>query len=261
MPSTYERRIALLQTGYSNGPGDWNEVAVGSNVAFRTNERVGLLFSFQTTGSASDIGAGFTVDSSMTPPRGLDAPIVVEFGTFPLDITITSLAITYDVLLDTDPACGLFSASDTPDDRTTTTLITGANLLPGGGAEDQTLTDAVAATVRALVTGRAHWNGRLAVILEPTSGGPAELHEMDDVLWSVTLMQSFTGLAGGPAGRGVRAVRDGRFGMGAFTGELQRDGDNPSLWVRGHDYDPEDEIANYRPKPGEGAVDDEVADL
>jgi hypothetical protein len=49
--------------------------------------------------------------------------------------------------------------------------------------------------------------------------------------------------------------------MPALSTELVRDGDNPSLWVRGHDVDPEDEVATYRRRSGEGSTDDGIQDL
>ena len=49
--------------------------------------------------------------------------------------------------------------------------------------------------------------------------------------------------------------------MPALNTELVRDGDQPNLWVRPWDSDPFDEPNTYRPRPGEGTVDDEIGDL
>lgn len=257
MPDTYTRRIALSQTGYSSGVGNWTTVAVGTNIPFTTSSRVALVFNFQTPG-ASDVGSPFDLSSGMTPPRALDAPLVVSLGTFPLDLTAASTTLTYDVLLVTEPALADFSAASGPYDRATTTLVTGRTLAAADGSVAQTFTTAAADLLRAHAAGRASWNGKLGVLLEATSGGPAELEAMNLVLWTMTLMQSFTGLQGGPSGPGVRAVRDGRFGFGAFNTQLQRDGDNPALYVRAHDVDPEDPAKTYRPRPGEGSYDDGI---
>lgn len=72
----------------------------------------------------------------------------------------------------------------------------------------------------------------------------------------------FSGCAGpgwGVGGR-VRAVRDHRFGMPILSNKLIRDGDNPGLWVRASDWDPEDPPNEYVPDPLEGVVDDEIGE-
>ena len=118
--------------------------------------------------------------------------------------------------------------------------------------------------LRALVTSRAAWSGRLALSLRQTLGNPLEI--VAPSVSPVTLVTAqdlvfFSGLIGGPIGPGVRVVRDGRFAMPAFSNQLVSDGDQHGLFVRAGDWDPEDETASYRPRPGEGSINDEVPDL
>jgi hypothetical protein len=117
--------------------------------------------------------------------------------------------------------------------------------------------------VRAHVTSRSTWSGRLALSIRQTSGSNLQLRAPDSSPVELLTTQElfFTGLAGGPTGPRIRAVRDGRFAMPAFNTELIRDGDQPNLWVRPSDWDPEDEPARYRPRPGEGTVDDDIPNL
>lgn len=123
--------------------------------------------------------------------------------------------------------------------------------------------------VRALVTSRGYWNGTIAFSFRvPDTVVSTEIVLSDNgvapnaaaLVTTQSAVPFFSGLAGGPAGK-VRAVRDGRFGMGVMSTELMRDGDQPSLWVRDFDVDPEDPDATYRPKPGEGTTDDEIPNL
>ena len=116
--------------------------------------------------------------------------------------------------------------------------------------------------VRARVTQSARWTGRLAISLRGLGANTLRVSNGPTMPATLTTTQElfFLGMTGGPDGK-VRAVRDGRYGMPAWNTELVRDGDNPGLWVRPWDSDPEDEAATYRPKPGEGTVDDEIGNL
>ena len=116
--------------------------------------------------------------------------------------------------------------------------------------------------VRARVTSRVAWAGRLAISLRLLSGSALAIASAGQPapVMSTTQELFFAGLAGGPASK-VRAVRDGRFAMPAMATDLVRDGDQPGMFVRAFDFDPEDEEATYRPRPGEGTVDDDVSNL
>jgi hypothetical protein len=118
--------------------------------------------------------------------------------------------------------------------------------------------------VRAFVTSRARWTGRIAFVMQHTDvvdlGFFLGNSPTTPLTATVTQELFFAGLVGGPSGK-ARAVRDGRFAMPAFNHELVRDGDNPGLWVRSFDADPDDPETKYRPRPGEGSVDDEIPDL
>lgn len=127
---------------------------------------------------------------------------------------------------------------------------------------DFVFTAELATQARALITSRAFWSGRFAVSVRAVGANTIRMSNGEpggDPLLLVTIQESlfFSGLAGGPSGK-VRAVRDGRFGMPALNTELVRDGDNPGLWVRPFDWDPEDPEQTYRPRPGEGTVDDKI---
>lgn len=112
------------------------------------------------------------------------------------------------------------------------------------------------------VVGQANWTGRLAVSLR--TGGDDGIFRVANNPGQPLLVSTsqttpfFTGLRGGPHGGPHRYVRDHRFGMPALNTQLVQDGDNPALWVRPNDWDPEDEPARYRPRPGEGTVNDKI---
>ena len=107
------------------------------------------------------------------------------------------------------------------------------------------------------VWGLADWTGHVHVGVECNNAALVS-PRITSASLSVDWRPFFSGLAGGPTGGGIRAVRDGRFGMPAWNRDLIRDGDNPGLWVRSEDFDPEDEEQTYRPRPGEGTVDDGI---
>jgi len=101
------------------------------------------------------------------------------------------------------------------------------------------------------------FRGRIAVAIHINATGLG-LNRVDSASLTMTWEPFFQGLIGGPHGGRHRFVRDARFGMPALNTELIRDGDQPSLWVRPGDSDPEDEPRRYRPRPGEGTVDDDI---
>ena len=119
--------------------------------------------------------------------------------------------------------------------------------------------------MRAHVVCSSRWNGRMAVSVrnvDPVITAALRLfHPGATQLAIATTSQEnqwFSGLQGGPYGGRARYVRDSRFGMPALNTELVRDGDQPGLWVRPWDSDPEDEPTRYRPRPGEGTVNDDI---
>lgn len=146
------------------------------------------------------------------------------------------------------------------------TLTATTQLTPAQATVTFTFGEAALTALRTFVTCRGYWNGRLALSVRNITGGATAIR-----LFSVgtnitaTLTASgespWRGLVGGPLAPRTRWVRDYRYGMPALNGELVRDGDNPGLWVRAWDADPEDPPATYRPRPGEGTVDDDIGSL
>ena len=125
------------------------------------------------------------------------------------------------------------------------------------------LTTAAMDLVRAHTTGRANWSGRIALSLRAVGASTFRVHNYTANLVSAVTSQEnfFSGLAGGPTGSRVRAVRDGRFGMAAFSTDLVEDGELLGVWVRPEDYDPEvEDTTRYRQRPGEGTRDDQIPD-
>lgn len=121
------------------------------------------------------------------------------------------------------------------------------------------------ATIRALYLSSTRWNGKLCLSLQNVVAGQALTFNSNESAGGGPVLSSietnfFAGLAGGPTGPRQRFVRDQRFGMPALNTELVQDG-VVGMWVRPEDADPEDLPATYRPKPGEGSVDDEVPNL
>lgn len=118
--------------------------------------------------------------------------------------------------------------------------------------------------LRMLYLGSSRWSGRLALSIANSGfGGPFTFNSNEGAGGpTLTSVETpfWNGLTGAGS-KGERMVRDGRFGMPATNRELVRDGDNKGLWVRPTDGDPEDEQQTYRPKPGEGTVDDTVPNL
>lgn len=146
-----------------------------------------------------------------------------------------------------------------------TFTLTGLPIFPLPGIMFSFVLSAASTTlIRAHVTSRSNWDGRVAFSFRAAGANAFEIQNFtpNGLAAAVTSQESifFSGLAGGPPTR-ARAVRDGRYGMPALSTELIRDGDNPGLFVRPFDWDPEDKEATYRPRPGEGSIDDEISDL
>lgn len=140
----------------------------------------------------------------------------------------------------------------------------------------QPLTQAITTTLslgalealRSYTTSRSNWSGKLALSFRANNAtitanirlfhpGP-----QGDLAQAVTTQAAFfSGLVSTVGGGRRRVVRDHRYAMPAMNSELVRDGDQPGLWVRPWDADPEDEPNTYRPRPGEGTVDDPIGDL
>lgn len=202
--------------------------------------------------------------------RSLDAPVLLTF-VLSVDANRGVAAPTPSVIevgLVPDPQPANYSDALLPWTRNEVSLGSftfTVSVTPLFDRVSLTLSSAAILSCRTLVMSRARWNGRVALSFR-ASTGPIRFWQ-NGVLGTspaaITTTDSpfFSGLAGGPYGGHVRAVRDSRFGMAAFHTELVPDGDQPSLYVRPFDVDPEDEEAKYRPRPGEGTRDDKVPDL
>jgi len=269
----YTRRIARSQVGSSTGAGNWTTIVQGPILSVFTLQiprRFGFVWDLQVTrAGVPDVGSPFNLHSGLTPPRGLDPPRLVDAGSVGPFIMTPVNGVTVNLLVVNQPQFTQFSPTDNPFELPTQTLTTGL-ALPAGGSTTYTFTTANEEFLRAMMAS-AWWAGRFGFILEvatltPDPGNPAFLNdplpgEANEILWSpVQLLAFFTGLAGGPSGK-VRAVRDSRYAMPALNTELIRDGDNPALWVRPFDWDPDDPEQTYRPRPGEGTIEDEIPDL
>lgn len=196
--------------------------------------------------------ASFSVDAN----RGLGAgtPAFIEIGVVP------------------DPQPANFSNSRIPwslGEVSLGTFSIASDITPLFTRETIAFTTQMATLVRAHVTSRSSWNGKVAFSFR--GNNPADLTStirffhpgLAGLASSLVTSQDlfFGGLVGGPFGGPVRVQRDGRYAMPAWSGQLVEDGDQPGLWVRPFDADPEDPTDEYRPRPGEGSIDDEVPDL
>ena len=120
-------------------------------------------------------------------------------------------------------------------------------------------------TIRMRSLGSSLWNGKLCLSFKNLGVGQVLIfNSMESVgggpVLSAVETSFFAGLIGGPTGPRQRFVRDQRFGFPALNTEVVQDG-VVGMWVRPDDRDPEDLPATYRPKSGEGSVDDEVPNL
>jgi hypothetical protein len=187
--------------------------------------------------------------------RILEGPIVstAALTSTATPVAGTSWSLQAGLVPDATPAD--FSTAALPwarDEVDLGTLELGA--LVGATVVTITFTTEQMELLRAHVTSRSTWDGKVAISLR-NLGDSVTLTP-----FSVATTQDrfFSGLEGGPYGGKHRFVRDHRFGMPLLNTQLVRDGDERSLWVRADDSDPEDEIADYRPRTGEGSTDDGI---
>lgn len=245
--------ITLEQAGSSIG-GIWTEATVAdpTPITVQVGGLIGLVYNVRLAG-----GIPFNMTSAFTPARALDPPIWVSAGTLTL-VNQSATGGFVDVFLVPDPSPDLFSNGNPPT-LTGATLLSEDTLLGTIAAPPDTIAivlDADANTsIRAQVTSKTDWTGRVAFVLDWTVGLASTLTVS---LTDTILQRFFSGLAGGPYGGPIRVLRDGRYAMPALSGQLVEDGDQPNLWVRSFDADPDDPEQEYRPRPGEGTVNDKV---
>jgi hypothetical protein len=198
--------------------------------------------------------------------RILDGPVLSTFlfHLYTRVFVITPGPWNMEIGLVPDPQPEDFSTVLLPWERDEVSLgvleIPGPPLADIAGVTQETLT-LDAALIRAHVTSRSRWNGRVAFSFRiPVGSEDFQIRNRPAFPFEAVTTQDafFRGFRGGPSGARQRFVRDSRYGMPALNTELVRDGDNSGLWVRPWDSDPEDEPARYRPRPGEGTVDDDI---
>ncbi len=255
-----------VQWGVATG-GLWSEITPHDttgdlSILEGTSNRAGLVFDattdqtlrFQTVGSRSYI---------------LDGPIVV---TCPLRLHVTRVggsvspwAVEVGMVPEAVP--DPYSNTALPWGRGEVSLgVFDLGVVPELPNTLQVTLALDALLVRARCTSQEGWTGRVALsIRQSGSGGVVRLKNGPSyAVEALTTQQDWWNGCAGPGwgvrGR-VRAVRDGRFGLPALSTQLRRDGDNPGLWVRGTDWDPEDPSTQYVPDPKEGVVDDEIPNL
>lgn len=246
-----------LQWGVSAG-GAWSDLA--------SDDLTGDL-TLQT--GASEGGAVFDASSFQTlrtqSGRVLDGPVFtgasLSFFTTRIGASAGPWSLEIGVVPEGDPA--LFSTSLLPWSRNETSLGSfDLGTVPQIPATLQVLhvfSASELVALRGLAISKGTWSGRLAFSFR-TSGTVVRLKNGPSFAFSLLTDQApfFSGLAGGPYGGPVRVLRDGRYAMPMFSGGLVEDGDQPGLWVRPFDADPDDPEQEYRPRPGEGTVQDKV---
>lgn len=245
---TFTRTIALEQTGVSLA-GIWTETPVGDFITVPLGGIIGLVYSVQLTG-----GSPFRMTTE-TVPKALDPPIWAQTGTLTFNAH-GLLGGDMSIYLVPDPSPELFSSSNPP--AVTNVLLLQRTVVASllGVNTDVNFTMSSDDLIRSYVTSSVYWTGRIGMVLDWQIGGASQLGVSS--LVETTLQPFFGGMAGGPYGGPVRSLRDGRFAMPAWSGKLVRDGDQPNLWVRPFDADPDDPEQEYRPRPGEGTVNDDV---
>lgn len=218
-------------------------------------------------GAGDTIGAIFEVpELQFSGSRVIDGPVVSGVT---LKLPVRGIPAQPDeettvrLWVVPETAADDFGASDMPLARGE--VLLGTITFPTPGAIAPTLIDLEATDtteLRAFVTSRSLWEGRVAFVIEYVSGDTFEIINGPSAPMTVNAEQDlfFAGMTGGGDGK-LRAVRDGRYGMPAFHTDLVQDGDQPGLYVKSFDVDPEDEEATYRPKPGEGTRTDEIPDF
>lgn len=260
MPESYTRRIGLEQTGWASEAGVWTEIPLGSNIPIlgAPFDTIGLMFSVQVTGTG--IGSPFSLSQR---GLGLDPPTWLGGGSLTV-LTSGTLGWAYNLFLHVDPDMAPWSSANPPDVDVGTNVLLASGLLIPLVPHTINFSDAADEAIRQRQCGPGFWNGRIplffqfgpvlftGVMINNEANGPNFANVEFQPFWN--------GLAGGGSGK-LRAVRDGRYAMPAWNTELVRDGDEPGLFVRPFDADPEDPEATYRPRPGEGTREDEVPDL
>lgn len=263
MTSTVSWGNPTAQWGTLTG-GVWTTLAFADGVFGAVDPTAGTVLGVLFTWSGLEYSGTRVVDNPVVSGITLRVPVRGVVANAPRTVRVSC---------DLDFDSADYSTASAPLTRGET--VVGTFTVPASGAfdlvtpvtESLVLSTAMVTQIRMLVTGRALWEGRIAFVLEdvtaPPDGtagflvanGPSYplLAQMEQDLF-------FSGLTGGPSGK-VRAVRDARFAMPAFSPELVQDGDQPGLWVRSFDQDPEDPENQYRPRPGEGSVEDEIPDL
>lgn len=161
---------ALVQQGYSARSGDWTESDPGDQVQLTTNARTGLIYDFGLLGS-----------------RTLSAAGTIELG-----ITLLTAAITTDAYLVDSASPDLFSASNSPSDVSlvATPLASGVAIFPDSNGTLTFGASAVAALASLLASDS--WNGLVALVLAPVSGGPSVLDTISPS-WALTLSADLSG--------------------------------------------------------------------
>lgn len=274
MTTTIEWDTLVQAGGSIVAPAGWqNLLGLVNTIAIDSLQSVGMIFDATT-----DQGQRYATVGGDT--RALDAPVLstVQLRAFFSRVGAgTALPNIITVSLVPEPQPEDFAFPAPAPAPTTRLLCTQRNEVilgtfdlgtlptsPAGG-EVRTLS-LDAAPIRAFVVNRARWNGRVALSFTRSTAGPGifihlDLAGSEDGPHLVTSQSPFFGGTIGNPGHRLRAVRDSRYAMPALNTELVRDGDNPGLWVRPWDADPEDEPARYRPRPGEGSVDDDLGSI
>ena len=239
----------------------WTTTAVGDPITiFPNGEGAGFIFD-ATTDQVLRFSGGRCLDGPILSSIDLTFDAVRTGGA-----TSFTHSVSVGVVPDSSPAN--YTSSLVPFERGEASLGTFSvtTLFP---AESQITLSLPTDLIMAHVVGRADWNGKLAISLQvrqpadPADPGFIIMGTGSHVVVGAITDQSpfFSGLLGGPYGGPHRYVRDGRYAMPALPGELVRDGDQPGLFVRPFDQDPEDPPARYKPKRGEGTVRDKVPDI
>jgi hypothetical protein len=232
----------------------WVNLATDLTMIQGTGEEIGLIFD-----ARNDQTLRFNGDRILDPPTLLSATLSVTLSMpalsfLPVEIEIGAVPV---------PPPVNYSNTALPWSREEVSLgtftLTTVATAPATTAVSLTLDRLVLA---AQVTSRPWWNGRVALSVRVLTAGNRLLMKQGSgfTIGLATTQEEkfFHGLIGGPSGPRQRYVRDGRFGMPALNTELLRDGDNPALFVRAHDWDPEDPEIEYRPRSGEATVDDGI---
>jgi len=253
---------ALHQAGSATAP-PWGQqyldgVESSPSISVMDTFNIGLIFDALRIVTIGGVGYGQPLTTS--GGRVVDTPILTGFS---FRMTFGSAAeVAWFLVRDESPAD--FSDSNLPFLVNFTTDAVGTMMVPPTGVPVEVtlpFSAALRETLRAWVTSRAQWTGRVALIGVPNmSGGSSTITNSGSVQITATTAQEpfWTGLVGGPYGGKARFARDSRFGMPAVHTQLVQDQYNTALWVRADDVDPDDPEQTYRQRPGEGTTDDKV---